>query len=166
MDFCDEFKNETTPAKNVLFSDATDEFKTDTLQLEFLSILMSIAFLAYRTRPDILAIVSYLSTRVLHKDPKDMEALIRLIGYIQYTSDKVMTLTPTGKVLHCWTDASYGNHAGKKGHSGILISMSHDEVCNQATGFIYAMPSKQKLVAQSSTELYSSSRTLEVSFMD
>ena len=148
----EKFENETTPATNDLFRDATDEHKTDTIQLEFLSILMSIAFLAYRTRPDILAVVSYLSTRVLHKDPKDMEALIRLIGYIQYTSDKVMTLSPTGKIIHCWTDASYGNHAGKKGHSGIVISMSHDETSNHATGFLYAMSSKQKLVAQSTAE--------------
>ena len=148
----ESFKNETTPAKNDLFSDANDDYKTDTLQLEFLSILMSIAFLAYRTRPDILAVVSYLSTRVLHKDPKDMEALIRLIGYIQLTSDKVMTLSPTGKLIHCWTDASYGNHVKKFGQSGILISMSFDEELNKAIGFIYAMSSKQKLVAQSSAE--------------
>ena len=81
-----------------------------------------------------------------------MEALIRLIGYMQYTSDKTMILSPTGKVIHCWIDASYGNHAGKKGHSGILIPMSHVELRNHAIGFIYAMSSKQKLVAQSSTE--------------
>jgi hypothetical protein len=146
-----EFKNEMTQAKHDLFS-ATDEFKTDTLQVDFLSILMSIAFLAYRTRPDILAVVSYLSTRVLHKNPKDMEALMRLIGYIQFTRDKVMTLSPTGITIHCWTDASYGNHVGKKGKSGILISMGYDEMLNKATGFICAMSSKQKLVAQSSDE--------------
>jgi hypothetical protein len=146
-----EFTNETTPARPDLF-DADDKCKTDTLQLEFLSILMSIAFLAYRTRPDLLTVVSFLATRVLHNDPKDRAALIRLIGYIQYTSDKVMTLSPTGCIIHCWTDASYGNHAGKKGQSGILISMSFNEELNRATGFIYAMSSKQKLVAQSSAE--------------
>ena len=81
-----------------------------------------------------------------------MEALIRLIGYIQYTSDKVMTLSPTGKTIYCWTDASYGNHAGKKGQSGIIISMNYDEEFNRATGFLYAMSSKQMLVAQSSAE--------------
>jgi len=113
---------------------------------------MSIAFLAYRTRPDLLTAVSFLATRAMHNDPKDLEALKRLIGYIQYTCDKVMTLSPTGIIIHCWTDASYGNHAGKKGQSGILISMSYDEVLNKATGFIYAMSSKQKLVAQSSAE--------------
>ena len=63
-----------------------------------------------------------------------------------------MTLSPTGKIIYCWTDASYGNHAGKKGQSGIIISMSYDEESNRATGFIYAMSSKQKLVAQSSAE--------------
>ena len=116
----ESFKNETTPAKHDLFN-ATDEFKTDTIQLKFLSILMSIAFLAYTTRPDLLTVVA---TRAMHNDPKDSEALIRLIGYIQYTCDKVMNLSPTWITIHCWTDAYYGNHAGKKGQSGILISMS------------------------------------------
>ncbi len=73
-----EFKNETTPARHDLF-EADDKCKTDTLQFEFLSILMSIAFLAYRTKPDLLTVVSFLATRVIHNDPNDREALIRLI---------------------------------------------------------------------------------------
>ena len=143
-----EFK---TPAESDLFT-TNDNFKTQDLQLKFLSILMSIAFLAYRTRPDLLTVVSYLATRVLHNDPRDMEALIRLIGYIQYTKDKVLRLSPTGLKIFCWTDASYGNHFGGRGHSGILISMSHDEIENKSSGFLYAMSSKQKHVAQSTAE--------------
>jgi hypothetical protein len=63
-----------------------------------------------------------------------------------------MTLSPTGWIIHCWTDASYGNYAGKKGQSGIVISMSFDNIFNRVTGFIYAISSKQKLVAQSSVD--------------
>ena len=145
-------KLETTPAKNDLFSNANDEHKTNDLQLTFLSVLMSIAYLAYRTRPDLLAVVSYLSTRVLHKDPSDTEAIIRLLGYIQLTKDKVMTLKPTGTDIIVYTDASYGNNAKRLGQTGVVLTLSHDPETHNILGFIYAMSSKQKSVAQSSAE--------------
>ena len=145
------FEDEKNPAPLNLFA-YSDEFKVGELDLEFLSIVMSIAFLAHRTRPDLLTTVSYLTTRSLYKDPNDRRILLKLIGYIQHTQSKGLRLSPTSLDIYAWTDASYGNHPEKKGHSGIVVSLSFDRKTNKANGFVYASSKKQKIVAQSSAE--------------
>jgi hypothetical protein len=146
-----KFEHENTTVPLNLFS-YSDEFKVGELDLEFLSIVMSIAFLAHRTRPDLLTSVSYLTTRSMHRDPNDRKILIKLIGYIQSTRSKELKLSPKNMDIYAWTDASYGNHNDKKGHSGIVVSLSFDKVNNKADGFVYASSKKQKIVAQSSAE--------------
>ena len=141
-----------SPAKEDLFEYDTSGKKEEP-DLEFLSVIMSIAFLASRTRPDLLTAVAFLSSRTFYYDEQDKEKMKRLIKYMIATKDKVMRLSPKNIRIHVWTDASYGNHVpNRRGQTGIVMSLDYDEVTNNATGFIYANSTKQPLVAQSTAE--------------
>ena len=114
-----KFEESNLPASDDLFRTANQDFKQKDLNLPMLSIVMSIAYLSQRTRPDLQCVVSYFTTRSYHHDPKDMEKLKKLIGYIIKTRNKVLTFSPTELRIYCMSDASYGIHAKNESHTGI-----------------------------------------------
>ncbi len=148
----DKFKESQVPARKDLFATASQNFKKENLNIDMLSIVMSIAYLSQRTRPDLQAIVAYFTTRSFHYDPQDIVDLKKLIGYILKTKDKVLRLSPTELKLYVLSDASYGIHVKKNSHTGIIASLSYNRLSNNIDGFVIANSVMQKLVAQSSAE--------------
>ena len=83
----DEFKVEKTydsPHDQTLFDlgdgeDALEGREKD----EFRSRVMKIAYLAHRTRPDILLACNFLSTQIEHPTQKSLQDLDRVVGYLE-----------------------------------------------------------------------------------
>lgn len=112
----------------------------------YLSLLMKLAYLAKRTRPDILFTVSYLATKSSCPTGYDMQGLIRVLSYLASTKDQKLTLQPSSLLIHVYVDASFAIHADAKSHTGVIMSMGYHccPVDFQST--------KQVLTTRSSTE--------------
>jgi hypothetical protein len=115
-------------------------------QKDFLSKVMKLMFLAKRTRPDILLVVSYLSTRASNPNEYDEKKLDKVLKYLNATQELGITMQPESLNLYASIDASYGTHSDGKGHSGVVITLGK----NGAP--IHVSSRKQKLVSRSSTE--------------
>jgi hypothetical protein len=125
-----------------------DKSKVKPLQstTRYLSLLMSLMFLAKRTRPEILTAVCILAGRVQNPDEDDMQYLVRVFEYLNGSIDMGITYSPESLELVYWIDASYNLHHDSRGHSGIAVTLGR----NNAP--IYTKSQKQKLNTRSSTE--------------
>ena len=112
----------------------------------FASHLMMAMYLAKRTRPDTLTALSILATRVQTPDHIDRQCLDQVFKYINGTSELGLTFKPTTMELHYWVDASYGVHADRRAHSGMMATLGY------ANAPMYVKSCKQKLHTRSSTE--------------
>jgi len=111
----------------------------------FHSRVAKLLYLAKRTRPDLLAAVGFLATRVHKPTTQDWRKLDRVLKYINSTKDMWLTLSVTeGYEVEAYIDASYGIHPDGKSHTGVCITLGG--------GFFYVSSTKQKLVSKSSTE--------------
>ena len=144
-------KNTTTPARSNLF-----EFDKSTpsgeLDIPFLSKIMSLAFLANMTRPDILTALSALSTRVNCTNNSDYDKLDRIWRYVYSTKHLNIVLKPESLVIHGISDASYAGNSDRKSQSGIILSLGFDGTSNNVTGNVYSSSKKQKTVVTSACE--------------
>jgi hypothetical protein len=147
----EKFTEEVVPCRVDLFV-CNDDHKRADINMLLISIVMSIAFIAHRTRPDLKTVVAYFTTRLLHHDPDDMVALKKLIGYIIHTKDKTLKLSPKQLRILCMADAAYGNHFDRKSHTAILIMLDFDEKSKNITGLVHGHSGKQGHVAQSTAE--------------
>ena len=146
-----EIKLQDNPATQNLFL-ADDKFKTTEMNINLMIIVMSIAYLAMRTRPDLLAFVSFFVSRIYHHDPEDKKRLLCLIGYIIKTKDKVLTLNSKKIEIVGLSDASYLNHANTSSQMGLVVGLGFDEVSGSITGLVYAVSKKVKRTAHSTAE--------------
>ena len=106
---------------------------------------MKCMFLAKRGRPDIMTGVSVLSTRVLSPREDDWIKLVKMLGYLKTTINKILTLEADDvQVLKWYVDASFGTHADMKSHTGSIFTLGNGAICSDST--------KQKVNARSSTE--------------
>ena len=133
-----------TPATLDLMVENGTQSKTDVDQ--FLSGVMTLMYIALRTRPDILMSVAYLSTKVKEPNETDKMNLIRIFKYLNGSKDLRLQLCPDSLNIYCWIDASFAIHNDKKSHSGYIIGLGK----NGSLTFVRS--SKQKLVTKSSTE--------------
>jgi hypothetical protein len=120
-------------------------------QKKFMSILGSLIFLL-RTRADIAYAVNRLSLRSTKATNLDLQALFRVLRYLNGTRDLGITLCkdvtlPKVVQLHAYEDAAYGVHSDSKSHSGYCFSLGPFN-----NGMFYARSFKQTNVALSSTE--------------
>ena len=136
-----------TPATETLFevriAPKLDPAKRD----YFRSYVAKLLYVSKRVRPEMLAAVSFLSTRATEPDIDDLAKLHRVLGYLLGTRER-------GVVLHigdtmtvsAFVDAAYGVHTGSgKSHSGCAIVLGNN-------GPVHVKSTKQKLVTKSSTE--------------
>ena len=109
------------------------------------SLVMSLLYVAKRVRPDILFVVSHLSTRQVNPTVKDWKAAIKALKYLHGTSTKGITFRrdSTHEIM-TYADAAFNVHPDSKSHSGIIIFLSG--------GPVHFRSSKQKLVTKSTTE--------------
>jgi hypothetical protein len=87
------FKSYQGPAGSGLFNVAPDAEKlgVDDAQ-RFHTVVAKLLYLSKRARPDIIATVSFLCTRVKEPMVQDQEKLFHLLGYLQRTKERVLKL--------------------------------------------------------------------------
>jgi hypothetical protein len=147
LDKCEYKSTHVTPSTADFFEsvdDSTEDYTSNSAT--FKSLLMSLMFLATRTRPDILKEVVYLSSFALNPGPIASNKLNRIVGYLRYTADLGIRLNMMEPILSIYCDASFGTHNNGRSHSGIVITFGVN------SGPVLVKSSIQKLVSTSSTE--------------
>jgi hypothetical protein len=135
----------TSPAAADLF-DQDDGDNTGVDAKAFLSIVMSLMYLARLTRPDILLAVTYLATKGHNPSKQDLKKLHRVLRYLKGTIDLGVTIHCTDMQIYCHCDASYGAHANGTSHTGFVISIGAEG------SYLHARSAKQKVGSVSSTD--------------
>jgi len=142
----DNLQVKTVPGNKGTFTVKTEVEKLDLKKRTlFHSTVAKLLFLSKRARPDIIAVVGFLCTRV--KDPtlEDWEKLGNLLGYLKGTKDFVMRLKPN--TIFCvvmYVDASFSAHPEGKSNSGVVVKVGGTPV--------FFGSKKQKCVSKSPTE--------------
>lgn len=135
-----------TPATSDLFVvDETSALVSEKEKKKFHSMVAKLLYLAKRTRPDILTVISFLATRVKCTTEQDLEKLNRLLRYIRATREFGLSISASNDHLVAYVDASHAVHtASGKSQTGLYVTVG--------SGPVFVRSSKQKLVAKSSTE--------------
>jgi hypothetical protein len=94
----------------------------------FLSIVMSLMYLARYTRPDILFSVTYLATKCSNPTELDMKGAIRILKYLKGTKYRGLLFQKTDPILRVWVDASHGLHADGRGHGGLVATLGSSPI--------------------------------------
>ena len=111
-------------------------------QKRYLSRVMSLMYLATKTRPDLLFSVSTLASRCADPRQSDVDQLDRVYRYLRGTKGfKIKIRCPTMD-LTASVDASFNIHRDDRSHSGMILYIGGSPVFTRST--------KQKLVATSS----------------
>jgi hypothetical protein len=114
-----------TPASVELFSvDEASPMLGDKKRKEFHSLTAKLLYQAKRARPDLLTVVSFLTTRVQRPTEEDWSKLERAIRYVRGT--KELGIRPeTGKLLTLimYVDASFVVHPNMRSRSGIVVTL-------------------------------------------
>ena len=137
----------SSPATKTLF-DIRDAKKLSHQDSQFFHThVAKMLYLAKRVKPECLAAVAFLSTRVTVSDEDDMNKLMRLLGYILRTRETGITFKIGNTMsVNVFIDAAYGVHSDSgKSHTGCAIVLGEG-------GPLYAKSCKQKIVTKSSTE--------------
>jgi hypothetical protein len=110
--------------------------------------LLGILLYLTKSRPDIMAAVSFAGTKSSNPTDKDLSDLYYVVDYLRSTQDIGHILhksTMAALRLYCEVDASYLLHPDSKGHTGYNISFYG------TTGTFHNRSVKQTAVATSST---------------
>jgi hypothetical protein len=145
----DKYKvqKEFNSPSNLDFFETFDEREaSEDEKSRYKSILMSLMYLAVRTRPDILKEVTYLAT-IVNPGPIAFGKIDRIMGYIRKTAELGIGFNSDAIVLRMYCDASYGIHYNGRSHSGIVITIG-----NRYCGPVLVKSKVQKIVTLSSTE--------------
>jgi len=135
-----------TPATNDLYKvDAMSKLLDDIRKSKFHTNVAKLYYMAKRARPDLLAALAFLITRVTCPTEQDMTKLERVIKYLRSTPTLGLRLIGEDAItMMAHVDASYGVHEDFKSHSGCTIMVGR--------GVVFAKSSKQKINTKSSTE--------------
>jgi Reverse transcriptase (RNA-dependent DNA polymerase) len=113
-------------------------------RLEYLSIVMSIMYLARLTRPDLLFACNMLATHSATPTYRHLRHCIKLLRYIAISDDYVIVYRIPDLKPEIYADASHITHEDGKGHGCYMVKV--------AGGLIYSKSFKLKMVTVSSTE--------------
>jgi hypothetical protein len=136
-----------TPAAETLFDTREAPRVSEEETKFFRTFVAKMLYLAKRARPECLAAVAFLTTRVHCVDIDDLAKLKRLLGYLRASQHRGIVLRiGDSMIIRAYIDASYGVHQSSgKSHTGCAIVIGD-------AGVIAARSSKQKIVTKSSTE--------------
>jgi hypothetical protein len=125
--------------------DPTSALLEEDRKAKFHTSVAKLLYLSKRGRPDVIANIGFLCTRVRGPTEEDWKKLRRVLGYLKGTKDWTMQMKPTGifRVV-AYTDASFSAHPDGKSHSGIVVQVGGVSV--------YFGSRKQKCVCKSPTE--------------
>ena len=111
---------------------------------DYLSIVMSIMYLARFTRPDLSFATSMLSTHCSNPKYTQYIQSVKLLIYISKSEDYVIVYKVEPPIPIILADASHITHYDGKGHGCIVIILG--------SGLIYVRSFKLKMITLSSTE--------------
>ena len=120
-----------------------DSLTTPVDQSKYLSLLMSMMWVATHTRADILFDCSFKATVAKSPTVGDYDDAMRILKYLNRTKDYKLYVNPSELKLSMSCDASYRLHPDLRSHSGYLIQLND-------CGFIIVKSKKQKTLATSS----------------
>lgn len=141
----DNKPNPADPASDELLkAESGDQTPAD--RKIFLSLVMTLMYVARLTRPDILLAVTVLSTRCTKPTAQDMKHALRVLRYLRGTIGHGILIQCTSLNVHGSSDSSHNIHGDGKGHTGFVISMG------PTNSIVHVRSVKQKLTAQSSTD--------------
>ncbi len=130
-----------SPAEFSRPKNTVEEYKDKS---RYLSIVMSLMYLARLTRPDILMSVAYLATKSQNPDISDYKNICQVLRYISATKTMALNFQRSTLEVKLAADASHILHHDGRGHSGIVITIGGTAVIVRST--------KQRVQARSSTE--------------
>jgi hypothetical protein len=136
----------TTPAASDLYEVGTSADLCEDDKAELYSVAYKLLHISKRTRPDLLPVTQYLTTRVTKPNERDLAKSMRALQYLHATRELGIRLTtdPGPISIKAYVDASYGVHPDMRSQTGCVISLGG--------GPIYVSSSKQKLNTKSSCE--------------
>jgi hypothetical protein len=137
----------SSPATDALYDDEDGELLPQEEQVWLRRGVARMAYLANRTRGEILTAVMKLATRSGKFTKHDMGKFNRLVAYLhQHRGVPLVLGCKPGDVVSVngYIDASHAVHKDMKSQSGCVISLG--------VGSIYVSSKKQKTVSKSSTE--------------
>ena len=135
-----------TPAAGNLFEAGTGELLDRKRREIFHRFVAKGLFLCKRARPDIQMTISVLATRVREPTITDWKKLVRLMRYLNGTSEEVLTLSADNlHTIKWYVDASFAVHPDFRSHTGAVMQME-----SKGQGAILSSSSKQKLNTRSS----------------
>ena len=141
-------KKKTSPSTvNFMKRDKESPSLSEDEKSIYRSRLMKMMFAANRTRPDILFQCIVLSTRIESATQEDMDHIIHLMQYLNYTSHYEIYFHSKGNIkLQAYVDASHCIYEDRKSQTafGIFIDDISSAIAFRSV--------KQKTVANSSTE--------------
>ena len=146
FDFDANSGSANAPGGPDLFSvDVHSKLLEDTKKEFFHSSVAKLLYLAKRIRPDLLVVVSYLTTKVQCPTQQDFDKLLRCVRYIRSTPTFKLSLSANFPINLCaYVDSAYAVHGDYKSHSGMCISLGR--------GMLLCKSTKQRLNVKSSTE--------------
>jgi hypothetical protein len=113
--------------------------------LKYLSLIMSLMYLARFTRPDVLFALSVLATRTMAPSASDMQHALRVVTYLGGTKAvQLRVARNTTLVPSIFADASHCVHPSGHGHGGIVLTLGSAPVLCRSF--------KLKLITRSSSE--------------
>jgi hypothetical protein len=119
--------------------------KTPISSTKYLSIVMTLMYLARHTRPDILMPVTFLATKSAEPTAQYYSDAIRIVAYVESTKGISMIFSSSADLLPVvYADASHLLHQDAKGHGGIILSLGSAPIMTKSY--------KLKINSKSSTE--------------
>jgi len=112
---------------------------------QYVSLCMSLMFLARMTRADLLLSVTVCSTRSSNATTGDMENLKRVLAYVAHVPNYGIRYEGGKRmVFRSYVDSSHALHKDGRGHGGIFLTLG--------SGYVFAKSAKLKTATLSSTE--------------
>jgi len=112
---------------------------------KYLSLVMTLMYLARHTRPDILMPVTYLATKSAVPTAEFYADALRVVAYVFNTKSISMQFSKSASMIPAiYADSSHLLHEDARGHGGIILSLG--------SGPILTKSYKLKLNTRSSTE--------------
>ena len=139
-------KKANTPARNDLFTidDTSPRLRKERSDV-FHRVVMKLAFITKRSRPDLEPAMGFLQMRVSKSTAQDWEKLRRVLEFLNGTLEDELVLGAENiQFLLSYVDASFAVHLDMKSHTGGATTFGR--------GIIILKSTKQKLNTRSSTD--------------
>ena len=114
----------TTADPHLFRLDGTGEMASNNELRFYKSMVQKLAFMAQRTRPDILCPTSFLATWVKGPTKQHLNALHHLMRYVFGTKKRGLRFSPQAELkLVAYIDAAFSTHYDGRSQSGMVMSL-------------------------------------------